>query len=319
MSVRLHAVAALAACWACAANSVIPSAVHANSPFQENFDAGNANHWTPQGGTWAVINREYVVRGTAGTPTSCGFPLDIAQSVISRLSASNVEVEADMRSIQRVDKFLVLRSARADREIFINFRAERPGSFPADLVVSQFDHCEQTNLTPEFSVLIPPHQVGQTIHVHAILIGSRLRILIDDVLVLDRRFPFLRHAGRVGLAGIKDDSITAFDNVEVRYGIADEDGDGVRNGRDLCPGTDLPEPVPTVRLARGRLANTDKDLAFETNPPAAGPGEPGLTLLNTAGCSCAQIIARGNLGAEQRKFGCSRAVIDAFVGRLPPD
>ena len=86
-----------------------------------------------------------------------------------------------------------------------------------------------------------------------------------------------------------------------------------RDGLDFCTRTRLPAKVPTVRLGRGRFSNTDKDLAFETKPPPAGPGEPGFTLLDTAGCSCGQIIARRTLGAGQREIGCSRGVIEEFI------
>src|SRR4051794_8312690 len=82
----------------------------AETLFQDNFNSGAASHWIPQGGMWVVSNRKYVGQGTtSGTPTACGVPLDIAQSVISGLRATDVEVEVDMRSIERVDKFIVLR------------------------------------------------------------------------------------------------------------------------------------------------------------------------------------------------------------------
>ena len=198
-----------------------------------------------------------------------------------------------MRSIERVDKFLVLRSASPGNEVWIDFRAERPNEFPADLLVGQFTNCEETLYTPEFSVLIPPHQLGQTIHVRAILVGSRLGVLIDNILVLDRTFPFSLRAGQVGLATIDDDSgpgTTAFDNVVTRYGISDRDGDGVRDGRDMCSGTLLPEKVPTVRLGDNRFANVDEDLAFETKPLPEGPGEPGLSMLDTAGAAASRLL-----------------------------
>ena len=153
--------------------------------------------------------------------------------------------------------------------------------------------------------------------IHAILIGNRLRVLIDNVLVLDRKFPFQHRAtGEIGLATIESGS-TAFDNVEVLFGINDQDGDGVRDTSDLCPRTVLPENVPTVRLQKGRFANIDKDLAFETKPPTEGPWELGLTMLDTMGCSCEQIIARRHLDVSYSEFGCSNKVQEDFIAGLP--
>lgn len=313
---------ALAGSVACAATSVsadsLKPSTHAGSVFRDDFNADNASRWVPQGGTWTVIDGEYVGQGKGDGSAPCGS-IGIAQSVIKWVRAANVEVEADMRSIERVDKWIILRSVNPENEIKVNFRAERPDSYPADLIVEQLHDCQNITFTPEFSVLIPPHQVGQTIHVHVILVGKRLRVLIDRVLVLDRTFPFPRVAGRVGLAAHDDEygpGTTAFDNVKVRFGISDRDHDGVRDGRDRCHGTVLPERVPTVRLTAGRFANTNKDLAFETKPPPKGPGKPGLTLLDTAGCSCEQIIARGHLGSDHRKYGCSRRAIKAFIAGL---
>jgi len=62
--------------------------------------------------------------------------------------------------------------------------------------------------------LLPPHQVGQTIHVPVRLTGQRLRVWSDHLLVLDRVFPFAVQRGRVGL-GVIEAGTTTFDNVKV--------------------------------------------------------------------------------------------------------
>lgn len=68
--------------------------------------------------------------------------------------------------------------------------------------------------TPEFSVLIPPHQVGQTIRTRIRLIGNRLTVWIDGIQILDRTFAFTARAGRAGV-GVWTGT-AAFDNVRVR-------------------------------------------------------------------------------------------------------
>jgi len=72
----------------------------------------------------------------------------------------------------------------------------------------------------------------------------------------------------------------------------DDDNDGVPNGVDVCPGTIIPEGVPTLELGVNRHALVDGDLVFDTTPPPGGGNGPGevFTTEDTAGCSCEQII-----------------------------
>jgi hypothetical protein len=104
--------------------------------------------------------------------------------------------------------------------------------------------------------------------------------------------------------------------------IADVDGDddGVLDGNDLCPGTVIPEGVPTVGLNPNHYALVDDDLIFDTVvPPGGGPGEV-FTTTDTAGCSCEQIIDALHLGNGHRKHGCSlgamRTWVDLVVGNI---
>jgi hypothetical protein len=181
--------------------------------FCDDFSSGTAERWEPDGGVWTVEDGEYVGEGTSDTFTPCGFILN--QSLIRDLAASDVDIQADMRSIERVDKYIVLRLTKPfDNQIAVNFRAERPGEFPADLIVQEVIGCEFILHTAEFEVLIPPHQVGETIHVRVKLIGNRVQVWIDNHLVLNRSFPFAATTGRMGLAVIEG-GITAFDNVQV--------------------------------------------------------------------------------------------------------
>jgi len=180
--------------------------------FCDDFSAGNADRWSPSGGLWAVVDRRYVGEGT-DERFGCGeFPTN--QTLIRDFQAQDVDIELAMTSIARVDKILVLRSADPDNQIEVNFRAERLGEFPADLVVQERKQCAFTLLTPEFSVLIRPHQVGQTIHARAQLVHDRLRVWIDGTLVLNRSFPFAVRSGALGV-GVIGGGVTAFDNVFV--------------------------------------------------------------------------------------------------------
>ena len=76
--------------------------------------------------------------------------------------------------------------------------------------------------------------------------------------------------------------------------FADSDGDGVADADDACPGTVVPEGVPTVALGVNRYALTDGDRTFDTVAQhGRRPGDV-FTLDDTRGCSCEQVVAARN-------------------------
>ncbi len=84
-------------------------------------------------------------------------------------------------------------------------------------------------------------------------------------------------------------------------GVADECG-------DRCAGTVSPEGVPTKGLNPNHYALIDGDWTFDT--PA---GSSAITIQQTAGCSCEQIIVQMNLGNGHRKHGCSKGVMENWI------
>ena len=67
----------------------------------------------------------------------------------------------------------------------------------------------------------------------------------------------------------------------------DEDGDGVLNSADLCPGTYMPESVPTELMRFRRFALTHDSHIFRHGPrKKISP----YTLSDMKGCSCEQLI-----------------------------
>lgn len=98
---------------------------------------------------------------------------------------------------------------------------------------------------------------------------------------------------------------------------SDADGDGVPDDRDVCPGTQLPEGVPTIALGVNRYAETTGDGVFDTAaPPGGGPPPRTYTIRDTAGCSCEQIIERQGLGAGHAMHGCSGGVMDDWIASV---
>jgi MYXO-CTERM domain-containing protein len=89
----------------------------------------------------------------------------------------------------------------------------------------------------------------------------------------------------------------------------DEDGDGVCDEDDRCPGTELPEDVPTSGVLNpNHSAITEivgDPIQFTTALPNGGFTHI-FTIEDTGGCSCEQILDEkpGN-NEGQYKFGCS--------------
>ena len=97
----------------------------------------------------------------------------------------------------------------------------------------------------------------------------------------------------------------------------DEDDDGIADGSDLCPGTVIPEDdVPALHLGINRFALVDDDASFDTATPEGQGPRRSYTLVETAGCSCEQIIDELNLGKGQRNFGCSISAMDEWVAEV---
>ena len=95
----------------------------------------------------------------------------------------------------------------------------------------------------------------------------------------------------------------------VLFVTKDKDSDGVNDDADVCPATVIPEMLQRD-LGKNRFALTDSDFDFDTNASKGkGPGRSYSTL-DTAGCSCTQIIDAQGLGNGHKKFGCSIGAMD---------
>jgi len=95
--------------------------------------------------------------------------------------------------------------------------------------------------------------------------------------------------------------------------LVDEDEDGVWDGIDMCPATEIPESVPTNKLGINRYALVDGDAVFDTMLPKGNGPLASFDIYDTAGCSCEQIIAVQKLGKGHEKFGCSLGEMEEWV------
>ncbi len=100
---------------------------------------------------------------------------------------------------------------------------------------------------------------------------------------------------------------------------ADEDGDGVLDIDDVCPGTVIPESVPQSGSFKnnryaltGHLLPNDPADPYTTFEDTSNNG-PVLTTEDTGGCSCEQIVAELGLGQPQLNFGCTQSNMQTWI------
>ena len=90
------------------------------------------------------------------------------------------------------------------------------------------------------------------------------------------------------------------------------DCDGISEEFDFCPGTVIPESVPTSGVLRSNnSALTDASGVFETALP--NPLGVVYTIEDTAGCSCEQIVDELGVGQGHLRKGCSYSVMDDWL------
>ncbi len=178
--------------------------------FCADFNDGTADGWRPEGGSWSVVEGRYLGSGPATLDgAECGATLMTA-SLRDGSESTDLHMHAQLGSLARVDKTLVLRATDASNRIELNFRGDPLN----DLVVQELVDCEAVYLTGEGEIATP--RTDERIDVDVELRGQRLVVRIDGDTVLDREFDFANTAeGRAGVAVI-DNAMTTFDDVWIR-------------------------------------------------------------------------------------------------------
>jgi hypothetical protein len=173
----------------------------------DDFNVGDTTTWTPEGGSWSVVDGRYVGMGpTALDPNLCGESLMTA-SLRTFSEATDLTMHAQLGSEARLDKTIVLRALDDANRIELNFR----GAPINDLMVQELSDCVLTYHTAEGEIPVMQPE-GERVDVDVDLRGSHLVVVVDGVVVVDRAFEFANTGeGRVGLAVI-DNAITVFDD-----------------------------------------------------------------------------------------------------------
>ena len=120
------------------------------------------------------------------------------------------------------------------------------------------------------------------------------------------------------LAIDKADNVGPSSSFDIVVLSADADADGVLDGDDNCPGTIIPESMPTRSLGVNRFSLVGGDNVFDTTAPNGKGPRLSYTTADTAGCSCTQIIEVQGLDNGHTKFGCSISAMDDWVLLVNP-
>ncbi|WP_100658159.1 Ig-like domain-containing protein [Alteromonas flava] len=89
----------------------------------------------------------------------------------------------------------------------------------------------------------------------------------------------------------------------------DSDNDNIIDALDMCAATSVPETAPEKGIKPNHFALLDGDIWFDT----AGKAKESFSLVDTAGCSCEQIVEQQGLGKGHLKHGCSVGVMKNWV------
>ena len=153
-------------------------------------DPSDSGEFTPEAGTWSVVDGTYHGVGPMDGQTTCpGGPTGgsgMTTSVLSTLTAADVRVHARMTSWTNPDKVLVLRSRPSGNRIELNFRSYfvYEGNHGGDLAISALFDCKNISFVLPDVIPIPQYDF-QAIVVDVQLRGQRLTVSLDGKQVYD--------------------------------------------------------------------------------------------------------------------------------------
>lgn len=188
--------------------------------FQDDFATAIADRWSFHGGAWEVVEGQLQGLGEVDhLHVDSPSALDLAGAVATAngVVATDVSICADMTSLDRVDKGFVLRWIGPNDGIWLGFRGLESfiiEGLASDLTVAEAVDGKPMLFTPSHTIPILSHDLGDTIHVCAVLVGQRLTVDVDGQRVLDREFPVQVRAGAAGVHALAA-NLAAYDNVRI--------------------------------------------------------------------------------------------------------
>jgi hypothetical protein len=171
------------------------------------FDFSNTSagaSWTPDGGTWTVVNGQYVATGPADPVTCVGAGSLMTASLVDNFSAADVRLHVQMTAVDRPDKVIVLRSRDSGDRIELNFVAywDYNGvQVGGQLIIQELVNCTYFDRSPATPISIP-HNVGDPITVDLVLRGTQLTVNFDGSQVFAGAITVATDPGGVGVGVI---------------------------------------------------------------------------------------------------------------------
>ncbi len=170
--------------------------------FQDDFNDGNADGWTPYGlGTWSVINGEYVVDMGSGNSL-------LGYALAGDMDWTDYIFEADINSIQGENKAIC-------------FRCSDANSYFVNIVGNPYNVLLLGRGVNLFVTFYYPNTSGYWYHVKVIIMSANMRVYVNDQMLINYTDT---NADRIKQGGIGVNGWTGagtvdnvrFDNVIVR-------------------------------------------------------------------------------------------------------
>jgi hypothetical protein len=172
--------------------------------FDFSAPSQGSSSWMPEGGTWTVVNGQYIATGPDAPVTCVDAGSLMTASLVDNFSAANVRVHVQMTSVDRPDKMIVLRSRDSGNRLELNFVAywDYNGTRVAgELVIQELVNCQYFLRAPLDSISVP-HNIGDTITVDLDLRGTQLTVKVDGTQVFDGALTIATDPGGVGVGVI---------------------------------------------------------------------------------------------------------------------
>jgi hypothetical protein len=177
-----------------------------------DFNSGLAPGWTPEAGSWTVLNGAYIGSAATLDGATCQAS-SMVTSMFDGMLAKNVRIRLDMTAFDRPDKFVVLRGLDPNNRAELNFRARFTEQSDGDLVLQELQDCAQLLHTQWFEVSLP-HELEQMVRAEITVLDDEVTVMVDDRMVLSGRYPLPDRAGQIGL-GVIEGGTVVFDNIVI--------------------------------------------------------------------------------------------------------
>ncbi len=223
------------------------------APLYDNFNAGNANGWTPAGGAWSVSGGAYLQSDInvdrtdtfTGSPKSGDYTIE---ADVMLLSGTGQEAQLLFRGADANNHYEFILRGRGINDVLL-YRQQNGGF--AQLAQYYLPFAIQNNVW---------------YHLKIEAYGSKIRLYVNDSLAIDYGYATEFSNGMVGFSTYRTSA--KFDNLKVNSFMT-----GAKPTRIYLEGTYNVKLTVTDKAGQKATATTTVS-AIKGNPPVANPGGP---------------------------------------------